>query len=188
MPIFKKIIISITLLLFLGMNDATAGDIPESFFAGNQKALFIGILQVENNNCFLLPRTIMMGDINKEAINTVCFDKYYGTSDKPMDGDIVVAVLNNDLTLNDWLFKATSTDYKKLKLVSERFPMAERYENYINEGKYFDAWNKKIKEYQGDKIIETSINESKDYPEIYFATAIASLLGLVFLIKKYKTS
>ena len=63
-----------------------------------------------------------------------------------------------------------------------------KYINYKKERCRGNKSNKKIKEYQGDKIIETSINESKDYPEIYFATAIASLLGLVFLIKKYKTS
>nr|WP_307991566.1 hypothetical protein [uncultured Niameybacter sp.] len=67
-----------------------------------------------NSNC-----TIMMGEIADEEIIIDKFDAYYGTSDKPADEDIIVAILVNDHQLDDsWVFKCTSEDYKKLKLVS----------------------------------------------------------------------
>jgi hypothetical protein len=154
MLVLKKVIF-ILLFSFFCIGGVFAGDIPESLMTGDQKALFIGTLSKNENECILNPKTIMMGNITNAPILVDCFDRYCGTQDKPKDGDIVVAVLNNDLTLNSWLFKATSTNYRTLKLVSERYNMAERYEKYINEGKYFEAWNKKSSRRARRRIIKS---------------------------------
>lgn len=36
-------------------------------------------------------------------------------------------------------FKATSDDYKTLKLKSKKYNMVKRYQEYINDGEYFEA-------------------------------------------------
>lgn len=108
---------------------------------GNQKALFIGkIKAINNETSIIIPSTIMMGDIQQSEIAIKKFNSYYGTNDKPKAGDFVVAVLVDDKKIDDlWIFKVTSDDYRTLKLVSEKYAMVERYEKYINEGKYFEA-------------------------------------------------
>ena len=185
MPILKKVIFLLSISFFC-IGSIFAGDIPESLMVGDQKALFIGILSKNADECILNPKTIMMGDINNDPIIVDCFDRYYGTQEKPKDGDIVVAVLNHDLTLDPWLFKVTSEDYSKLKLVSERYDMAERYEKYINEGKYFEAWDKKIA--QQIQIDNTPALETENY-SIYYGMIILILLSVIlFLIKKNKVS
>lgn len=84
-----------------------------------------------------------MGEMADEEIIIDKFDAYYGTSDKPADEDIIVAILVNDHQIDDsWIFKCTSEDSKKLKLVSERHDMVKRYEKYINDREYFKAQQK----------------------------------------------
>lgn len=85
----------------------------------------------------------MMGEMADEEIIIDKFDAYYGTSDKPADEDIIVAILVNDHQMDDnWVFKCTSEHYKKLKLISESHDMVKRYEKYINNGEYFKAQQK----------------------------------------------
>jgi len=182
MCILKKLITFIFLtFVSLNMGSVIAGDIPEALMTGDQKAHFIGVLSKDADQCTLIPKTIMMGDINNDPIKVDCFDKYYGASDKPKDGDIVIAVLNNDLTLDSWIFKVTSEDYRSLKLVSERYNMAERYEKYINEGKYFRDSDLLVKE-SGLPI------EEPDYSKIYLGIVIIILLGILFYLIRYNKS
>ncbi|MFN7249839.1 MAG: hypothetical protein ACK4M9_03520 [Anaerobacillus sp.] len=139
-----------------------AGDIPEGIMEGNQKALFIGEIKFINTDTFsIIPSTIMMGNIEQSEIEIEQFDSYYGTNDKPKTGDFVVAVLLDDQTIDDmWIFKTTSDDYRTLKLISEQYPMVVRYEQYINEGKYFEAQEKLEKENK-TYINSTSVNETE---------------------------
>ncbi len=182
MCILKKLI-TFTFLTFVSLNmgSVIAGDIPEALMTGDQKAHFIGLLLKDADQCTLIPKTIMMGDISNDPIKVDCFDKYYGTSDKPKDGDIIVAILNNDLTLDSWIFKVTSEDYRSLKLVSERYNMAERYEKYINEGRYFRDSDLLVKE-------SNLPTKESDYSKIYLGIAIISLLGIIFYLIKHNKS
>lgn len=66
-----------------------------------------------------MPLTIMMGDISSQEISVNSIDKYYGTDDVPTVGDFIVVVLLSDNEIDDtWIFKATTSDYKTLELVS----------------------------------------------------------------------
>ncbi|MDA8234811.1 MAG: hypothetical protein M0Z31_08460 [Clostridia bacterium] len=142
----RKIVINIFLVLILIFNGTTAfaGDVPESLMFGNQQALFIGKLtKIDSNSFTILPSTVMMGSIPQKEIVIEKFDRYYGTTDKPKVGDFLVAVLIDDNKVDEtWIFKTTSADYKKLKLKSEKYSMVQRYQEYINEGKYFEAQKK----------------------------------------------
>lgn len=135
----KKYLIAVFTFIFIYCS-TFAGDIPESLMSGKHKALFIGKLSVKEDVYTIIPSTVMMGEIAEKEIRLEKFDAYYGTPNKPKDGDIIVAVLIDDHQIDDtWVFKCTSEDYKKLKLVSERYNMVERYEKYINDGEYFRA-------------------------------------------------
>jgi hypothetical protein len=139
----KKCILILILLSFTGIT-VFAGDIPESLMSGNQKALFIGKLTDKDSETYTItPVTVMMGSISQKEIKVNKFEKYYGTSDVPQNGDILVAVLLEKGKIKEqWVFKTTSDDYKTLKLKSVKHNMVKRYEKYINEGKYFEAQNK----------------------------------------------
>lgn len=160
----KKISIIIFLFLLFTSTVVFAGDIPESIMEGKQKALFIGrITSINTDTYSIIPSTIMMGSIQKSEIQIKKFDKYYGTDNKPKTGNFIIAVLLDDNKIDDlWVFKCTSEDYKDLKLDSEKYDMVVRYQQYINEGKYFEA-QKKIDENEKVSINPTDISvESKE--------------------------
>lgn len=140
----KKVIAIILILLLSISANVFAGDIPESIMLGEQKALFIGkITDIDINLYNIKPLTIMMGGIEETEVQVKKFDKYYGTEDSPKIGDVIVAILLDDNKINDtWIFKCTSEDYKTLELISEPYEMALRYQQYINEEKYFEAQKK----------------------------------------------
>ena len=160
----KKISVIIFIFLLFISTVVFAGDIPESIMEGKQKALFIGRITAINTDTYsIIPSTIMMGSIQKSEIQIKKFDKYYGTDNKPKIGNFIVAVLLDDNKIDDlWVFKCTSEDYKDLKLDSEKYDMVVRYQQYINEGKYFEAQNK-IDENKKVSINPTDVSvESKE--------------------------
>lgn len=155
----KKVTVIILILLLSINTNVFAGDIPESIMLGEQEALFIGeITNVDTNLYNIKPLTIMMGSIEKAEIQVKKFDKYYGTDDNPKIGDVIVAVLLDDNKINDtWIFKCTSEDYKTLELISEPYEIVIRYQQYINEGRYFEA-QKKIDEDKKQSAAETNVS------------------------------
>lgn len=156
----KKIAIVISLLLLFISTNVFAGDIPEGIMLGHQKALLIGeITAINEDTISIMPSTVMMGSIAQSEVQIQIFDNYYGTDKKPKTGDYIVAVLLEDNKIDDdWVFKATSDDYKSLNLVSEKYNMVVRYEEYINEGKYFEA-QKKIDGEETESIDSNTIKE-----------------------------
>lgn len=138
-----KILVFIVLVTMTNIN-VFAGDIPEFLMEGRHKALFIGEIKEMGDEYYtIVPLNIMMGSIETEELQVEGFEGYYGTKDKPQVGDYIVAVLLEDQEIDEsWLFKATSSDYQRLSLVSEKYNMVERYEDYINEGAYIEAQKK----------------------------------------------
>jgi len=155
----KKVTVIILILLLSINTNVFAGDIPESIMLGEQEALFIGeITNIDTNLYNIKPLTIMMGSIEKAEIQVKKFDKYYGTDDNPKIGDVIVAVLLDDNKINDtWIFKCTSEDYKTLELISEPYEMVIRYQQYINEGMYFES-QKRIDEDKKQSAAETNVS------------------------------
>lgn len=153
------------LLLFISTN-TFAGDIPEGIMLGHQKALFIGeITSITEDTIIIIPSTIMMGSITESEVQIEIFDNYSGTDKRPEIGDYVVAVLLDENKIDDkWIFKTSSDDYKSLNLViSEKYGMAVRYEEYINDGKYFEA-QKKIDEEKTESIDSRDVEEDEIEP------------------------
>lgn len=155
----RKALILVFMCVILTSITAFAGDIPESLMLGNQQALFIGKLTDKNSEIYTItPLTIMMGSITQKEVKVNKFEKYYGTSDIPEKGDILVAVLLEEGKIDDlWVFKATTENYKTLNLKSEKYDIVKRYEKYINEGKYFEA-QKKINEKAMEQIDKTKMD------------------------------
>jgi hypothetical protein len=199
---FKKINIFIFIfILFTGIN-VFAGDIPETVMWGNQKALFIGkIIAVNADTYSIVPSTVMMGNILDDELQIKKFDNYFGTDIKPKAGDFIVAILLDENVIEDtWVFKATTEDYRTLKLVSQWYDTVARYEKYINEGEYFEA-QKRIDENaavttDADKThiepIESSDYKHKEsfYPVNVILIAImlslfgCGILSIALLVKK----
>ncbi|WP_461614988.1 hypothetical protein [Clostridium sp. Marseille-QA1073] len=155
----KKVTVIILILLLSISTNVFAGDMPESIMLGEQKSLFIGkITDIDTNLYNIKPLTIMMGSIEETEVQVKKFDKYYGTNDNPKIGDVIVAVLLDDNKINDtWIFKCTSEDYKTLELISEPYEMVLRYQQYINEGMYFEA-QKKIDEDKKQSATATNVS------------------------------
>lgn len=137
----KKVSIIVIVLVSIFTLKVFAGDIPESLMLGEHKALFIGeLISTSEEKSSIKPLTIMMGNISQEEILVDSIDKYYGTDEVPKAGDFIVVVLLSDNEIDDlWIFKATSSNYRTLRLVSEKYNMVKRYQKYINKGAYFKA-------------------------------------------------
>lgn len=196
---FRKALVILICLVF-SSTVAFAGAIPESLKLGNQQALFIGKITGEDSDSYtLMPLTIMMGSIKQEEITVERFDRYYGTTDIPAVGDYLVAVLVEDKKIDDlWVFKATSADYKTLELVSEKYDMVERYQEYINNGDYFVAQQRLLEQERGQnnasaqtEMPQPSNNFIKDpeslYPALLFIfMAVGTYLFYVFVLRRMK--
>ena len=165
----KKVITIIFMFLIVCTSTVFAGDIPESLMLGEQKALFIGkLILTDEQKSIIMPLTIMMGSISQQEISVDSIDRYSGTDEVPIAGDFIVVVLLSDNKIYDsWIFKATSSDYKTLKLVSERDDMVKRYQEYINTGAYFEAQERldAKKEISTQTIRIENIDENKESSE-----------------------
>ena len=182
----KRVSILICVLLFVSTN-VFAGDIPEGIMLGHQKALFIGeITSITEDTIIIIPSTIMMGSIEESEVEIQIFDNYYGTDKKPKIGDYIVAILLDDNKIDDeWIFKASSDDYKSLNLVSERYDMVIRYEEYINDGKYFEAQKKideEIELVHSNTVEEEDVLELKDIKTQAILTNNQLVLGAISII------
>lgn len=141
-----------------------AGDIPESLMQGEQQALFIGkIVKKDAETYIIKPTTVMMGSVAQEKIKVGKF-KYCGTSDIPEIEDYVVVVLLEENKIDDsWIFKATSGNFEKLELVSKKYnySMVDRYQEYMNKGKYFEA-QKKLDKMKNEEVDTVKNKEEKN--------------------------
>ena len=197
----KKISIFICLLLIFISTNVFAGDIPEGIMLGHQEALFIGeITSIAEDTITIIPSTIMMGSITESDLQIKMFDNYYGTDKKPKIGDYIVAVLLDGNKIDDqWVFKASSDDYKSLNLVSEKYDMVIRYEEYINDGKYFEAQKKIDEEVVGsidlNNVEKEEALELEDRKRVsYFtnnqlvlgAISISFIIMILFVLKSKK--
>ena len=175
---------------------AFAGDIPESIMLGEQQALFIGEIVAENEDTYTLSSLdILMGEVEKD-INVEKFN-YYGTTDSPKIGDYLVVVLIEDNKINDtWVFKATTSDYRTLRLVSEKHNMVKRYEKYINEGSYqkaqIDLDNKdtfidKGRDESVDSLVQsinTPVYNTRKIAILGFSGLLLAVLTYVYVLRK----
>lgn len=121
---FKKILLAMFILV-------VSNNILFTSFCSNEgranrlfnleyKSFFIGTIIKENNDKFTIKvDRVFIGD----NIKDIEVDKFYNYSYSrliPQKDDHIVAVLNNDNTLDlTWIFKVTSTNYKTLYLACD---------------------------------------------------------------------
>lgn len=182
------------LLFSYGMN-VFAGDLPEGILSGEYcNMMFIGEIVDAGERTFAIsPTHPMIG----EAISNIEIESfnYYQLSERPKVGDIVVAITDkNDVINKDWIFKATSTDYKTLKLICPNDPnpqdssnMTFRYNQYINEGKYIEA-GEKLRAKQNKQISTSTSGPQQEANNrnyyLYSLAGVIVLVALVFIFKK----
>lgn len=112
-----------------------------SLFNMQYKSFFIGTIVEDSGNKFKIKiEQVFMGE-NLDIIEVDKFYKYSYSSLVPQKDDHLVAILNMDDTLDlDWIFKATSTNYKSLYLANDLEPEnaeVKVFQHLINEGEYF---------------------------------------------------
>lgn len=140
----KRVTVLLFALMLLVGSVAHAGDIPESIMAGRHKAMLIGQITAINAGAVTIePLTVMMGDAGNGPVTVQLFESFSFDPHPPRKGDYVVALLLDEHTIDDsWVFECSSADYKTLALVHCDYDMARRYQQYINEGAYFEAQKK----------------------------------------------
>lgn len=173
----KKAGLIVTILLLITSAYVIAGDTPEALMSGEQQALFIGeITSINNDTYTITPTTVMMGSVPSSELQIQSFDRYYGTSDKPQNNDIIVAVLLDDHTIDSgWVFKCTSDNYETLKLVSERYDIVVRYEELINQGEYFKAQQRL------DSLNASPVSAGSAEPDMEKETPALLIPGLILV-------
>ncbi len=153
-----------------------AWDIPESLFTNPDVSLFFiwTIIEEEENTHTIDPYLVMKGNFLQENIVVEKIKKYYGTNDLPQKNDTIIAIITSGNVLDtNWIFKTTGKDYTTLKLVSKKYPMVERYQQYINQGKY-------IQKHPYREYIEANMHWSFKGWYKYFL--LISLVGFSFFI------
>lgn len=162
---FKRIfnLAVICLILVLPIT-VFAGDIPESLMEGNHDGMFIGqLIEHSEEESLLQPLVTLMGEEFIDDIEVSQLEKYTGNSDTPEEGDILVIVMKDNDVMRDWLFKANSSDYKNIELltIKDETSMTQRYENYIQTGRYQDAWIKLETERQIEAELPANATEEE---------------------------
>jgi len=160
-----------------------ASDKPEAIMQGEQMALFIGeIVEMNEEVMVIIPSVVMMGTLPDEILEVERFYYYYGSDETPRIGDQIVAILLEvDLLDTTWIFKATSNDYKTLKLLSQDHNVVKRYQTYINDGSYFDAQDQLDIE-QGTINKRDLKNLKVEESPTYKANPLIVLLMIIFLL------
>ncbi len=141
----KRAFALLFLLMLLVGSVAHAGDIPESIMAGGHMAMLIGqINAIGKDTITIEPLTVMMGDASAGPLEVKRFESYSIYPHNPRKGDFIVALLLDDQTIDEsWVFECSTSDYKTLEIVHcNDVEMAQRYQQYINEGAYFEAQKK----------------------------------------------
>lgn len=134
------------------------------------KSFFIGTIVRDNNDKFTIKiDRVFIGD-NIKNIEVKKFYNYSYSRLIPQKVDHIVAVLNNDNTLDlTWIFKATSTNYKTLFLacdLDEENEDVKLFQKFINDGEYVlnldqDNPNFKNKINKDTKIVSEKTDQEK---------------------------
>lgn len=142
----RKTAAALFLALLLAGTTAYAGDIPEGIMSGEHMAMFIGqITALGKDTITIQPLTVLMGEAPQGELHVKRFGTYSPYPHPPRKGDYLVALLNDEATVDEsWVFQTTSADYKTLEIVivGLKHDMVKRYERYINEGAYIEAQKK----------------------------------------------
>ena len=131
----------IFLLISFFVWSSFAWDIPESLFNNPEvKLFFIWTIVEETENTHTIdPYLVMKWDFLQKPIVVPKIQKYYWTSDLPKINDNIVAIIMNwNILDTNRIFKTTWKDYATLKLISKKYPIVERYQQYINQWKYIE--------------------------------------------------
>jgi len=171
----KKIIILMGIIILTSSMAAYAGDIPESLLYSDEAQLFFGeVLSYHPNkekpDIEVSPVKTIKGDI-KEGTKQIYYNPDTMGNFQIKEGNIYLFTYYNGANQID-IFEVTTYDTKTLKLKHVSGDMWERFEKYLNEGKY------------GDAAIEVSVNPMENI--VYMATAVVVLVGIVGFIIRYR--
>lgn len=140
----KKLIFILTLLVLLILSSITAlaGDIPESLLHSDDGQLFFGEVLAYHPNkeipsIAVSPVVAIKGDV-KEGTQQIYNNPNPMGGFHITDGKVYLFTYYEEAEYID-VFEVTTYDTKTLKLKHVEGSMWERFEKYINEGKYGEA-------------------------------------------------
>lgn len=138
----KKLIVTLAVtVLLLFTVTVFAGDIPERLLS-DQAQLFFGEVvdyhpNKENPSIGVSPIKVIKGNI-VEGSYRVYNDPYPMGNFNVIPGEIYLFTYYNDVNPTD-IFEVTTYDTRTLKLKHVEGDMWERFEKYLNEGRYGEA-------------------------------------------------
>ena len=140
----KKIIAMLTFVIILISSSITvlAGDIPESLLISEDAQIFFGEVLAyhpnkEKPSISVSPVAAIKGNV-KEGTKQTYYNPFPMGNFKVEEGKVYLFTYYDDVNSFD-IFEVTTYDTRTLKLKHVEGSMWERFEKYINQGKYGTA-------------------------------------------------
>ena len=176
----KKLIAIVTLVIVMvsGSITASAGDIPESLLYDDNAQIFFGEVLTyhpnkENPSMSVSPLVAIKGNV-KEGIKQNYNNPHSMGGFDIHEGKVYLFTYYENTNYID-IFEVTTYDTRTLKLKHVEGSMWERFEQYINQGKYGEAKVEGMMPYTAD-IIHGTIG----------AVTCIGIIGAVVIYKKKK--
>ena len=173
----KRIITILTLMIVIILSSSTAlaGDIPENLLHSEDAQLFFGEILAyhpnkENPDIEVSPVVVIKGDV-KTGTKQTYYRPYAMGNFEIQEGKVYLFTYYDDANYTD-LFEVTTYNTKTLKLKHVEGSMWERFEQYLNEGKFGEAKVDGMLPYRVD-IIRSAI-------------AIVACIGVLGMLVVYK--
>ncbi len=178
--VMKKIRILLIFTIFILSSSLTvlAGDIPESLLHSDDAQIFFGEVLAyhpnkENPSIAVSPVVAIKGNVKEGTKQTYLKPNPVGNI-SIVEGKVYLFTYYDDANPTD-IFEVTTYDTRTLKLKHVEGDMWERFEKYLNEGKYGEAKIEGMMPYTVDIAYGVGLG-------VLFVVAV----GLGFVVKKNK--
>ena len=148
-------VVILAFVMLSGSMTVLAGDIPESLLSSEEAQIFFGEViayhpNKENPSISVSPVAAIKGDVREGTL------QHYNNPDavgdfRVREGKVYLFISYDEVNYID-IFEVTTYDTSTLKLKHVEGSMWERFEEYLNEGKYGEARIEGILPYKVDII------------------------------------
>lgn len=173
-----RMLLMVTIFILSSSLTVLAGDIPESLLHSDDAQIFFGEVLAyhpnkENPSIAVSPVVAIKGNVKEGTKQTYLKPNPVGNI-SIVEGKVYLFTYYDDANSTD-IFEVTTYDTRTLKLKHVEGDMWERFEKYLNEGKYGEAKIEGMMPYTVDIAYGVGLG-------ILFVVAV----GLGFVLKKNK--
>ena len=173
-----RMLLMVTIFILSSSLTVLAGDIPESLLHSDDAQIFFGEVLAyhsnkENPSIEVFPVVAIKGNVKEGTKQTYLKPNPVGNI-SIVEGKVYLFTYYDDANPTD-IFEVTTYDTRTLKLKHVEGDMWERFEKYLNEGKYGEAKIEGMMPYTVDIAYGVGLG-------VLFVVAV----GLGFVVKKNK--